>query len=71
MFVKSRKVTWGGGCSPIKELEETFMVFQKECVNHALHGDGPWPLKSTGQHCLFLNSTCTIALVDMLQGFQK
>ena len=31
-------------------------------------GYGPWPLKSTGRHWHFLNSTCDMGLSDMRHG---
>ena len=33
-------------------------------------GDGPIPLKSTGRHGHFLNSTCDTRLSDMRQGLK-
>ena len=34
------------------------------------HQYGAWPLKSTGRHGHFLNSTCDIGLSDMQQGLK-
>ena len=34
------------------------------------HGDGPWPLNSTGRHGQFLKWTCDMEPIGMPHGFQ-